>query len=286
MARRYGNLLSWFWPAAIARRLLAIIAATTIYTAVVYYTSPTNNWGGAWLSVIGLVNGLVLGALIGFRTKAAYDRWWEGRCLWGELTNHSRNLCLKAARVADPPEADRRALFALVSGFPLALMKHLRDGLTLQDVPGFEKDAAVPAHVPAELAGRVFALLARWKAEGRIDGYGQLALDPHATALMNICGACEKVRHTPLPGTYLALLRHGLVLSFLILPWSLTQLIGGWAMLVQGVVVYFLLGIELTAEEVEQPFGNDPDDLPLETYCLNIRRNAAEILGVPGEPAV
>ncbi|HEX4610044.1 MAG TPA: bestrophin family ion channel [Urbifossiella sp.] len=280
MSRRYGNLWSWFWPAAIARRLWLTIAASTAYTAGVYIAFPDHEWGGAWVTVVGLIDGMVLGVLVGFRTKAAYDRWWEGRCLWGELTNHSRNLCLKAARLVDPPADERRELFRLVSGFPLALMKHLREGLTLRDVPGFEADPATPAHVPAELAGRVYALLARWRAAGRIDGFGQLALDAHAVALMNVCGACEKVRHTPLPVTYLVLLRHGLVLSFLFVPWHLTQLVGGWAVLVQAVVVYFLLGIELTAEELEQPFGHDPDDLPLETYCLNIRRNAAEILSV------
>ncbi|MBN9524188.1 hypothetical protein J0H58_37705 [bacterium] len=282
MARRYGNLWAWFWPAAIARRLWLTVAASTVYTAIIHFVFREQDWGGAWLSAVGLLNGLVISVLIGFRTKAAYDRWWEGRCLWGELTNHSRNLCLKAARLADLPEGERRELFRLVSGFPLALMKHLREGLALQDVPGFEKDAAAPAHVPAELAGRVFALLARWRAAGRIDGYTQLALDTHAQALMNVCGACEKVRHTPLPGTYLALLRHGLVLSFLFVPWHLTHLLGAWALVVQALVVYFLLGIELTAEEVEQPFGHDPDDLPLETFCLNIRRNAAELLGVAG----
>ncbi len=282
MARRYGNLLAWFWPAAIARRLWLTVAASTAYTAGLHFAFPDQEWGGAWLSAVGLLNGLVLSVLIGFRTKAAYDRWWEGRCLWGELTNHTRNLCLKAARLVDPPADERRELFLLLTGFPFALMKHLREGLSLRDVPGFENDPAAPAHVPAELAGRVFALLGRWKAEGRVDGFTQLALDAHAVALMNVCGACEKVRHTPLPTAYLALLRHGLVMSFLFVPWHLTHLLGAWGILVQAVVVYFLLGIELTAEEVEQPFGHDPDDLPLETYCQNLRRNAAEVLGVEG----
>jgi putative membrane protein len=282
MVSRRQPIRSWFWPAAIARRLWGTIAASTAYTAVVYFAVPDREWGGGWLTIVSLVNGLVLGALIGFRTKTAYDRWWEGRCLWGELTNHSRNLCLKADRLADPPAADRRELFALVAGFPVALMRHLREGGKLTDVPGFEKDAADPAHVPAELAGRVIGLLARWRAAGRIDGYSQLALDGHAAAYMNVCGACEKVRNTPLPWTYLALLRHGLVVSFLFFPWYLTHTFGLWAFAVQAVMIYFLLGIELTAEEVEQPFGDDPDDLPLEQFCATIRRSAAEILRVEG----
>lgn len=280
MTARRPPLLAWFWPAAIARRLWGTIAASTAYTAAIYLAFPDRDWGGGWLNVLGLLNGLVLGALIGFRTKAAYDRWWEGRCLWGELTNHTRNLCLKASRLIDLSAAERRELFALAAGFPVALKLHLREGARLADVPGFEADPAAPAHVPAELAGRAVALVARWRRDGRLDGFGQLALDPHVSALMNVCGACEKVRNTPLPGAYLALLRHALVFSFLLYPWELELLLGAWAIPVQAVLVYFLLGIELTAEEMEQPFGYDPDDLPLERFCETIRANAAEILGV------
>lgn len=283
MPEPYRNLYSWLWPAAVLRRLHRILLVSTAYTAAVYVLFPAADAARAgWLSVTAVVNGLVLGALIGFRTKAAYDRWWEGRIVWGELTNHSRNLCLKAVRLADPPEADRRELFALVAGFPVALMRHLREGLKLQEVPGFENDPAAPAHVPAELAGRVIGLIARWRAAGRIDGFGQLALDPHALALMDVCGKCERIRNTPLPGTFLALLRHGLLFSFLLLPWQLVGPLGAWAIGVQAVIVYFLLGVELTAEEVEQPFAYDPDDLPLEEFCATVRASAGEILGVEG----
>lgn len=281
MSEPYRNVYTWVWPAPVIHRLRRILVVSTAYTAGVHYLYPTAlAIEGGWLATTSLINSLVLGALIGFRTKAAYDRWWEGRCLWGELTNHSRNLCLKAVRLADPPAADRRTLFDLVAGFPVALMRHLRDGVKLQDVPGFENDPATPKHVPAELAGRVMGLIRRWKDEGRIDGYGQLALDPHTVAYMNVCGACEKVRNTPLPGTFLSLLRHGILFSFLLMPWHLVHILGAWAILVQGIIVYFLLGIELTAEEVEQPFAYDPDDLPLEQFCETVRKNAAELLGV------
>jgi putative membrane protein len=276
------NWLSWVWPPPeIAGRLWLTIAASTLYTAVVYWGFPDRPAGSTgWLSVSGVVNAIVLGALVGFRTKAAYDRWWEGRILWGELTNHSRNLCLKAAALADPPAEDRRELVRLVAAFAAALMRHLRGPVQLRDVPGFEKDPADPGHVPAYIAGRAFALAAGWRRAGRIDGHAQQVIDAHTTALMNVCGGCERVRNTPLPGSYLSLLRHGLVLSFLLLPWHMTHALGVWALPVQAVVVYFLFGVELIAEEVEDPFGFDRDDLPLERYCETIRRNADEILSV------
>jgi putative membrane protein len=176
------------------------------------------------------------------------------------------------------PRPDRRELARLVGGFPVALMKHLRGPAALRGVPGFEKDEAAPAHVPAHLAGRLFALAAGWRSAGRIDGHVQQLLDPHLTALMNVCGACEKIRHTPLPASYLSLLRHGLLLTLLFIPWHLTHALGWWVLAVMPLAVYFVIGIELIAEEIENPFSFDPDDLPLEAYCETIRRNAEEIL--------
>jgi putative membrane protein len=271
----------WVTPRPISQRLWLVIGLSAAYTAAVCAVETEYQLHApSWTNEFAVVNALVIGVLVGFRTKTAYDRWWEGRNLWGALTNASRNLCLKAVALADPPPEDRRELLRLVAGFPFALMRHLRGTVVLQEVPGFEKESAGPAHVPAELAGRVFALLAHWRRAGRIDGHAQQLLDPLASTLMDICGACEKIRNTPLMWSYLTLLRHGLVIGLLMIPWQLSFAIGFWA--IPGVVlmVYFLVGIELIAEEVEQPFGFDGDDLPLERYGATIRANAAEILGV------
>jgi len=284
-ARR--GLLGWFWPPPpIAGRLWLVVLASTLYTAAVFvvhevYFPQSPRWADESAAIVAIV----VGVLIGFRTKAAYDRWWEARILWGELTNHSRNLCLKAVALAAPSAADRRELSRLVAGFPVALTRHLRGGLSLRDVPGFGAATDAPAHVPAYLAGRAFALVQSWRSAGAIDGHAAQRLDPHLLAFMNVCGACERIRTTPLPGSYLSLLRHGLVLSVLLVPWHLTHALGLWAIPVQAVAIYFLVGVELIAEEVEQPFGFDGDDLPLERFCATIRANAAELLGQEVAPA-
>jgi len=282
MADDRRSFWNWFWPPPpIARRLWVVIAVSSLYTAFVdVLRAEYLPVAPAWTNEFAVINAVVIGVLVGFRTKAAYDRWWEGRNLWGALTNTSRNLCLKAVAYAAPSEDDRRQLLRLVAGFPFALMRHLRGTVKLRDVPGFEADEGDAGHVPAALAGRVFALIAGWRRDHRIDGHAHQLLDGHAAALMDLCGACEKIRNTPLPGSYLSLLRHGLILGLLLIPWHLTYTMGYWAVLVQALIVYFLIGIELIAEEVEQPFGFDGDDLPLERYCDTIGANAAEILGV------
>lgn len=280
MADNRRTLLGWVWPPPpIARRLWLAVAGAAAYSALVWSAHPT---GGLlqplWATQFALLNTAILGLLVSFRTKVAYDRWWEGRLLWGSLVNHSRNLCLKARELAKLDARERAALARLVGAFPAALMRHLRGPLQLNQLDDFKEDDANPTHVPAYLAGKLMATVVGWRDAGRIDGHSHQMLDAQLSALMDVCGACERIRNTPLAPSYLSLLRHGLVLGFLFTPWALVQTFGLWIVPVQAVAVYFLFGIELTAEAVEQPFGYDGDDLPLETYCDTIRTSAADIL--------
>lgn len=280
MADNRRTLLGWVWPPPpIAGRLWVAVVMAAGYSALVWMFHPTEGvLQPLWSSQFALFNTAILGLLVSFRTKVAYDRWWEGRMLWGALVNSSRNLCLKARELAKPDESERAKFAALVSAFPVALMRHLRGPLLLNELDDFKDDDANPNHVPAHIAGRLMALVASWRSSGRIDGHTHQMFDANLNSLMDVCGACERIRNTPLPGSYLSLLRHGLVLGFLFTPWALVQVLDLWAVLIQAIAVYFVFGIELTAEAVEQPFGFDGDDLQLEAYCETIRASARDIL--------
>jgi putative membrane protein len=244
-------------------RLLRYVAGFTLYAALVV------RFGGR-LDLASEVRpqarvgevvlfGILFGWLMSFRTQAAYARWWEGRVLWGQLVNDSRNLHLKAvAHVADPIATAK--LGAVLARFAEVLRDHLRRP------PG----SAGP-HEPMAAAGEVFALLRRWYAEGLIDGFVLLALDRHARELMNVCGACERIRATPLTASYSGLLRKAITGFLLLLPWLLADL-GWWAVLVTALVAYALVSLELIASSIEDPFGHDPDDLPLDDIVATIRR--------------
>jgi ion channel-forming bestrophin family protein len=274
------TLLGWVWPPPpIARRLWVAVLVAAGYSATVWAFHPA---GGLlqplWSSQFALFNTAIIGLLVSFRTKIAYDRWWEGRVLWGALVNNSRNLCLKARELAKPDAAERAKFAALVSAFAVALMRHLRGPLLLNELDDFKEDDANPNHIPAHIAGRLMTTVAAWRRADRIDGHMHQMLDAHLGSLMDVCGACERIRNTPLPGSYLSLLRHGLVIAFMFTPWALVQMLGFWVVAIQAIGVYFVFGIELTAEAVEQPFGFDGDDLTLETYCETIRASARDIL--------
>ena len=269
-------------PLPVWRRLDAAVVAVAVYTVLVFgveqvFHIQASGWSGATAAI----NALILGVLLGFRNREAYDRWWEGRRLWGQLVNDSRNLCLKLAALPRvEPDARRRAGEQVV-GFAVALKQRLRGEGALQTVPGFEHESATPPHVPLYLAGRVAELVQAQRTAGKLTDLDVLALDPHVRALMDVCGACERVKSTPIPLSYRSLLRHGLVLYLLSTPWLVVDQLGWWSVPAVALLAYFLLGIELTAEDVEEPFGHDGDDLALAAYCDTIRASVAQVLSKP-----
>lgn len=285
--RTRPSLRTWIWPPPpVARRLWLVIAGASAYGLAVYLLAGDllARLPG-WSSEFGLVNGIVLGVLVGIRTRAAFDRWFEGQRLWGDVVIQTRNLSLKVAHLVRADAADRRVFGVLVGRFADALAARLR-GIDARFEPesGIDPLPAGAVHVPAHIAGRLLSLAARWHAAGKLDLPGLWAIETNVRAMMDAAGNCERVAQTPIPASFHALLRHGLMLSLVLAPWHLIHSLGLWAVPVQGLLIYFLFGIELTAEEVENPFGTDVDDLPLEAYCAAIRRDVADILSAAEKP--
>jgi ion channel-forming bestrophin family protein len=230
-------------------------------------------------SAVAAINTVILGLLMSFRNRVAYDRWWEARSLWGQLTNDSRNLAAKLAAFLPRDLLVGSRVAEYLAGFAVALKRHLRDEeLRLRDLPGLETEAADPAHVPLYLAGRLFAVVADWKRAGHLDGATLWVLDVHLRGLLDVCGACEKIRHTPLSPSYKTLLRTGLLLNVLAEPWLTMPEIGFWGVPVFLLVCFFLLGVELIDSVVEEPFGSERDDLDLDRYCRTIHDGVAASL--------
>ena len=128
-----------------------------------------------------LINTLILSLLMSFRNRAAYERWWEARGLWGRLTNDSRNLAAKCAAFVPGDVLARSRVAEILVAFPEALKRQLRgESLRLRDLPGFEREEADPPHVPLDLARRLFAAVAGWKRDGHVDQAVLWVLDVHA----------------------------------------------------------------------------------------------------------
>jgi ion channel-forming bestrophin family protein len=279
--RSVGSVLRAIWPPLpVWRRLDLAVTVIAVYTAlVVGFDMVTGLRLPDWTGISTILNALVLGVLLSFRNREAYERWWEARKLWGQLINDSRNMCAKAAALPRLSADARTGLGKLVPAFAVALKNRLRGDGKLQQVPGFEAETGDPPHVPFELFGQLTRLLQAERTAGRLTEVDLLLLDPHVRGLMDVCGACERIKSTPVPLSYRSLLRHGMVLYLLSTPWLVADRLGWWTVPVEALFGYFLLGVELTAEDVEEPFGRDGDDLALSAYCDTIRRSAEQALG-------
>lgn len=228
--------------------------------------------------------GVALGLLLVFRTNTSYDRFWEGRKFWGSIVNETRNLG-RAARVVLSEAPDLyHDLVTWTSAFPYAVMSHLRGARPGQLLPPALARLPEAGHQPLAIAARMSGVLGEARRRGVISDYVQMQLDQNVQLLVDYCGGCERIHSTPLPFAYMVHLRRALVLYCFTLPFALVDSFGWATVLDTLMLAYTFFGIEEIGVQIEDPFGFDDNDLPLERYCATIERNLRELAA--GSPAV
>lgn len=227
--------------------------------------------------------GFAISMLLVFRTNTAYDRWWEGRKLWGALVNVSRNLSVKMAAWLRPEDVEDRAHYArLIGTFATELRNHLlreQTRLALDEKPhpelaGLDRDR----HVPAQIILLMHQRTSRLVREGRLSQEQMIVLSNDINAFLDICGACERIKNTPIPWSYTTFIKKFIVIYTITLPLGFALSMGWLAIPIVMFMFYVLASLELIAEEIEDPFGRDSNDLPMHKLAENINMNAKEIL--------
>lgn len=216
--------------------------------------------GPSFLSILGII----LGLLLVFRTNTAYDRWWEGRRLWGQLVNVSRGL---SRQLATAPVERRHEYAELLATFPSTLMTHLRQP---RGAPG--------PHQPNALLDRLHQAVRDDAESGRLGTDGRLVTAPLLQQFDDVLGACERIRNTPIPFSYSSYVKQFVMLYALVMPFGLVQEFGYGTVVACMFTFFATMGLELLAGEVEEPFGTDRNDLPLEDISAVIARDVRGIL--------
>ena len=232
--------------------------------------------------------GLALAIFLGFRNTASYDRWWEGRKLWGELVIRTRSvgrLIVNHVRPAQGEGDDERvpAMVRRLIAFAYALKHHLqgtRDGqsgkyLTADDVQAVGESVNVPDRLLRAMSRDVAALA----AAGRLDPMMVAQVEDNLTVLAGVQAGCERIRHTPLPFSYSLLLHRTAYMYCFALPFGLVDTTGFMTPFVVGLVSYTFFGLDAIGDEIEEPFGLLPNDLPLESMCRRVEIDLLEALG-------
>ena len=227
--------------------------------------------------------GAVLGLLLVFRTNASYDRFWEGRKLWGGIVNDSRNLGrLASTLLTNDPELLRRLLrWTMV--FPWSVCNRLQGskaiGCDTGDLPQSDVKLTEQSDViPLAVARRMTEQIEIARQRGLLSDVQQSLFDALISRLIDSLGACERIHNTPLPFAYMVHLRRALIIFLATMPLAIVRDFG-WATIPATLLIsYVMLGVEEIGVEIEDPFGTDENDLPLRSICENIESNLRELL--------
>ncbi len=237
--------------------------------------------------------GLAISIFLGFRNSAAYDRYWEGRKLWGRLVNTSRSFARQLLMLVGPPSdgiGDEGAvrgfqedLIRHIIAYDHALRHHLRGSdpfpdlqrfLTEQELNHLKSQVNVPIAILQDVGLR---LRGAWK-DGWISEFHLPVLEASLTDLTDIQGGCERIKNTPIPFAYTVLTHRIVAFYCLALPFGLVRTVGELTPIVVLMISYAFVGLDEIGDEVEDPFGTDPQHVPLSALCRTIEINLLQAI--------
>lgn len=230
------------------------------------------------ITVYSLI-GFVISLLLVFRTNTAYDRWWEGRKKWGALVNDSRNLAIKL-ETSIRSEENRDFFRRMVGNFPFAMKEHLRNrrNLDLLELTEEErKNIEGKEHVPVAVSHMLTSKVKEAKRNGEVTEEEYITIDHNINALLDSLGACERIKNTPIPFSYSLFIKKFIFIYVTTLPLAFITVFGYYSVVIALFVFYVLVSMEVLAEEIEDPFGEDDNDLPTDDLSEKIRGNVNEI---------
>jgi len=279
-----GSTLPKIWMRLCAVTIVAV-AVTVLHEQHGYFVV------GLTTTPFSLI-ALALGIFLGFRNNTSYDRFWEGRKLWGRLVNTSRSLARQittligadsGAGSGEVRQTHRELVYRLVA-YVHAFRHHLRGEEAFEDAKPFlpaDEAAALPgeSNVPIAILHRMAQRFRELYDEGRIHAMHLPVLEDSLTQLTDIQGGCERIRSTPIPSSYTVLI-HRLVATYVFaLPFGLVNTVGVFTPEVTFLVAYAFLGLDAIGDEIEEPFGHQDNDLPLTALSRMIEINVRQRVG-------
>lgn len=276
------SLIFEFHKSDTLRKLIYVLLIYGIYTTAIVYVELHYTELKSTIAIHSLI-GFVLGLLLVFRTNTAYDRWWEGRKLLGALVNTSRNLALKINTFLPANEKAKRKLFSqLISNYCFSMKNHLRDKKIVSELELSaelsEKELLSSNHHPNLIAQKIFNQTKSMYDQKNITDNIYLTIDDQVKQYTDIIGGCERIKKTPIPYSYNIFIKKFIFIYTMTLPLGLATTFEYWAIPISLFILYILASLELLAEEIEDPFGEDTNDLPVNDICVTIKKNVEEIL--------
>ncbi len=230
------------------------------------------------ISIIHSLLGFVISLLLAYRTNTAYDRWWEGRKLWGTLVNNSRNFAIKLSAILKD-EKDKKFFRKMIPAFASILNKHLNNEETSNELfDDVVLEIEKHKHRPNQIAKMMFQKINDLYETKKISGNQLIILNSEIQSFVEVCGACERIKNTPIPYSYSSFIKKFIFIYVMTLPFGYALSLGFYTIPVVIFIFYVLASLELIAEEIEDPFGADENDLPTKKIAENIKKHTEELI--------
>jgi putative membrane protein len=285
--KAWYSLITHQYSRQVMRTLRPVLIFMTLYAGLICFLILDffKLSESTFASTIGMHSllGIVLGLFLVFRTNSAYDRWWEGRKLWGSMVNNTRNLAHKLAAFLDRNDlANREYFIRMIPNFVISVKEHLRQGVHLKDLEpagdDFHQRLENVKHIPNRLSSMMYERINNLYKSNRLSGDQLFLLDKELKEFSEILGACERIRNTPIPYSYSMFLKKFIFIYVITLPFGFVTAMGYITIAIVILISFVILSVELIAEEIEDPFGRDINDLPTDELSGKIKENIREIL--------
>lgn len=289
-------LMLFIWRGSVLRKIILQLLIITAFSVVVlYFKGNVYEYKVHLNPAIFTLLGLSLAIFMGFCNSASYERFWEGRKLWGALVIESRSLAREVLTLINDNDADAKAekqeFAKMIAAFSWALNYQLRNKnantviKNLLSEKNFEqlKDKKF---VPVILLKQMGAWLNERKKEGKMDSIILTAIDNQLNGMSQIIGGCERIANTPLPFAYSVLLHRTVYLYCFWLPFGLVDVVGWMMPVIVLFISYTFIALDAIIQEIQEPFGEEENDLALNGICETIQFSVFELADIPQDPLV
>jgi putative membrane protein len=288
---------NWFgmlfeWNGSVLPQLLPRLLILFIYTVVIVYFRESLLEYHLYINpAIFTLFGIALAIFLGFRNTVSYDRFWEGRKLWGALLNDTRSLARQSHTLiyGDDYQKERTHFILMLTALVHALKHQLR--LTNPDADmerllanSYDEKLQTAVFKPIIILKNLGLWINKAKRDGRLDSITQVAFDENLNKLSDIIGGCERIASTPIPYTYNILLHRTVYIYCFLLPFGFGESMLWTLPFVIVFIAYTFVALEAIADELEDPFGIEPNDLALDAMSAMIENTLAEIDNKSIEP--
>ena len=277
-----GTIVPAIWPKVLFTMLISSVVVAThgklFDYKVVLTATPFTLWG------------LTLAIFLGFRNTVAYQRFWEARTLWSELSIVTRNLTRQSlSMMPNLPSTERRALLDSLIAFSYLLKDWLRGEKPGEDScrllePALQRATFDKENPPSVLLGLIGQRLMDQARQSGIGDPLKADMDQQLNRLSYVLGGCERISNTPIPYPYILMLHRIVHVYCFLLPFCLVDSIGWFTPFAVLVLAYTFFGLDALGDLIADPFDTQPNDLPLNALCRDIEISVLDMLDEPAPP--